>query len=446
MQQFHLIRPGLAVPLAVGVADGEVVHTPDHRAGARVNHRQIEREDPHALNRMTYHLPSAPFSPHHFGVAHALAAGRIPDADVSVSQDAHGTRSSLSFAAATASRARQLASVSSALACGSGAVNSSGTSSSSPGVSDTVVGCSSSRASGVGNEISSSNSSENSSRSSGAGTESPATGAASTAACTETSAPAQDRRKPAPCRDNCSAAQALQLLTPAVFSISKCPPVCRSEQRGDTPFLACPRRFEAIKAQRTDNDSSISRAIPVPPPRRHRLRLHSADCSPDSAGLRRSRAIPRLPLWPHGAISPSALSGQPARRTSPGQIRYPWRAVDQDGTVLDIFAQNRRNKAAARRFFRRLLKKTGAVPRVIVTDKLRSYSATHREAMPSTEHRSHKGLNNRAENSHQPTRQREHTMKASAPSAQRSGSCPHSVASHPTSGPAATPLTAVHRG
>ncbi|MFD3622326.1 IS6 family transposase [Streptomyces sp. NPDC058676] len=94
-----------------------------------------------------------------------------------------------------------------------------------------------------------------------------------------------------------------------------------------------------------------------------------------------------------------------------GQVRYLWRAVDQDGNVLDILVQNRRNKAAARRFFRRLLKKTGVVPRVIVTDKLRSYGAAHREIMPSVEHRSHKGLNNRAENSHQPTRQRERAMK-----------------------------------
>ncbi len=69
--------------------------------------------------------------------------------------------------------------------------------------------------------------------------------------------------------------------------------------------------------------------------------------------------------------------------------------------------QSRRDKAAARRFFRRLLKKT----RVFVTDKLRSYRAAHREVMPSVEHRSHKGLNNRAENSHQPTRQRERAMK-----------------------------------
>ena len=73
-----------------------------------------------------------------------------------------------------------------------------------------------------------------------------------------------------------------------------------------------------------------------------------------------------------------------------GDPKYLWRAVDQDGNVLDILVQNRRDKAAARRFFRRLLKKTRAVPRVIVTDKLRSYGAAHREVMPSVEHRSHK--------------------------------------------------------
>jgi len=61
--------------------------------------------------------------------------------------------------------------------------------------------------------------------------------------------------------------------------------------------------------------------------------------------------------------------------------------------------------------FRRLLKETGSVPRVVVTDKLRSHGAAHREVMPSVEHRSHQGLNSRAENSHQPTRQRERAMK-----------------------------------
>ncbi|WP_344500283.1 IS6 family transposase [Streptomyces enissocaesilis] len=115
-----------------------------------------------------------------------------------------------------------------------------------------------------------------------------------------------------------------------------------------------------------------------------------------------------------------------------GERKYLWRAVDQDGNVLDVLVQSRRHKAAARRFFRRLLRGIGAVPRVIVTDKLRSYRAAHREAMPSVERRSHKGLNNRAENSHQPTRQRERAMKGfrSTGGAQRflsafSGISPH---------------------
>jgi putative transposase len=115
-----------------------------------------------------------------------------------------------------------------------------------------------------------------------------------------------------------------------------------------------------------------------------------------------------------------------------GEQKYLWRAVDADGTVLDIPVQNRRDTAAARRFFRRLLKKTRMVPRVVVTDKLPSYGAAHREVMPSVEHRWHKGLNNRAENSHQPTRQRERAMKCirSAGGAQRflsefSGISPH---------------------
>jgi putative transposase len=84
-----------------------------------------------------------------------------------------------------------------------------------------------------------------------------------------------------------------------------------------------------------------------------------------------------------------------------GELKYLWRAVDQDGNVLDILVTNRRDTAAARRFFRKLLKGTEAVPRVVVTDKLRSYGAAHRQVMPSVEHRQSKYLNNRAENSHQ---------------------------------------------
>lgn len=122
-----------------------------------------------------------------------------------------------------------------------------------------------------------------------------------------------------------------------------------------------------------------------------------------------------------------------------GEQRYLWRAVEQDGNVLDILVQNRRDKAAARRFFRRLVKTTRSVPRVVVTDKLHSYGAAHREVMPSVEHRSHKGLNNRAENSHQRTRQRERAMKGFRSTGRGpSGSCPRSAPSHPTSDPDGT--------
>jgi putative transposase len=94
-----------------------------------------------------------------------------------------------------------------------------------------------------------------------------------------------------------------------------------------------------------------------------------------------------------------------------GKLHYLWRAVDQDGTVLDILVQSRRNKVAAKKFFRKLLKGCAYAPRVLITDKLGSYEAAHKEAIPSVEHRRHKRLNNRAENSHQPTRQRERTMR-----------------------------------
>jgi len=94
-----------------------------------------------------------------------------------------------------------------------------------------------------------------------------------------------------------------------------------------------------------------------------------------------------------------------------GMPHYLWRAVDQHGNVLDILVQKSRDKRAAKRFFRKLLKGLRYVPRVIITDKLGSYSAAKDEVMPSVEHRQHKGLNNRAENSHQPTRVREKVMR-----------------------------------
>src|ERR671933_206730 len=94
-----------------------------------------------------------------------------------------------------------------------------------------------------------------------------------------------------------------------------------------------------------------------------------------------------------------------------GKKHWLWRAVDQDGLVLDILVQSRRDKRAAKRLLRKLLKRQCRPPRVLITDKLGSYSAAKAEVMPSIEHRKHKGLNNRAENSHQPTRRRERQMK-----------------------------------
>ncbi|MCV6596712.1 MAG: IS6 family transposase [Mangrovicoccus sp.] len=93
-----------------------------------------------------------------------------------------------------------------------------------------------------------------------------------------------------------------------------------------------------------------------------------------------------------------------------GRKHWLWRAVDQDGFVLDVLVQSRRNARAARRLLAKLLKSHGQ-PRVMVTDKLRSYGAIRRELMPGVEHRSHKGLSNRAENSHLPLRRRERVMK-----------------------------------
>jgi putative transposase len=104
-----------------------------------------------------------------------------------------------------------------------------------------------------------------------------------------------------------------------------------------------------------------------------------------------------------------------------GRLQYLWRAVDQDGSVLDILVQPRRDKKAAARFFKRLLRGSRYVPRVVVTDKLASYVAPCAESLPNSVHRRDKGLNNRAENSHQSTRERERRMRGfkSAGHAQR---------------------------
>jgi putative transposase len=97
--------------------------------------------------------------------------------------------------------------------------------------------------------------------------------------------------------------------------------------------------------------------------------------------------------------------------TIAGKKHWLWRAVDQDGYDLDEIVQNRRNTKAAKRLLTRLLKKQGLAPKRMITDKLLSYGAAKRQVMPDVEHRAHKGLNNRAENSHVPLRKRERTMQ-----------------------------------
>jgi putative transposase len=94
-----------------------------------------------------------------------------------------------------------------------------------------------------------------------------------------------------------------------------------------------------------------------------------------------------------------------------GKQYYLWRAVDQDGEVVDVFLQARRDGAAAKRFFKRLLRSHGGEPRKIVTDKLRSYGVAHRELIPETIHSTQHYENNRAEQSHEATRLRERGMR-----------------------------------
>ena len=93
-----------------------------------------------------------------------------------------------------------------------------------------------------------------------------------------------------------------------------------------------------------------------------------------------------------------------------GKQHYLWRAVDQDGELVDVYLQAKRDGPAAKRFFKRLLRRHGEEPRKIVTDKLRSYGVAHRELMPDVFHSTERYENNRAEQSHEPTRVRERGM------------------------------------
>ncbi len=110
-----------------------------------------------------------------------------------------------------------------------------------------------------------------------------------------------------------------------------------------------------------------------------------------------------------------------------GRQQYLWRAVDQDGDVIDILVQSRRDRRAAARFFCKLLKGQGREPHRLITDKLRSYSAAHHTVMPSVIHSTQRYENNRAEVSHEPTRQRERQIRrfksAATPGSWYSASC-----------------------
>ena len=137
-----------------------------------------------------------------------------------------------------------------------------------------------------------------------------------------------------------------------------------------------------------------------------------------SPPMRRSGAGARSSARPLPAVCAAAVSSREQKWyfdevfiRIQGVQHYLWRAVDQEGGVLDILVQPRRDAKAAKRFFRRLMKGLQYVPRVIVTDKLRGCGVAQRKLLPKTEHRQSRFLNNRAENSHRPTRRRERQVQ-----------------------------------
>ena len=133
-----------------------------------------------------------------------------------------------------------------------------------------------------------------------------------------------------------------------------------------------------------------------------------------------------------------------------GKQHWLWRAVNKDGYILDEIVQTRRDTRAAKRLLTRLLKKQGCPPRRMITDKLGSYAGVKDQIMPAMEHRSHKGLNNRAENSHLPLQQRlngrcrafdlRQACSGSSPS-----SPPSAISSSPAPFPSLRPCHLLHR-
>jgi putative transposase len=144
------------------------------------------------------------------------------------------------------------------------------------------------------------------------------------------------------------------------------------------------------------------------------LRNHSRLVAEVWRNLRQASAVPHTAPW-------RSLASRRSLSLDQCQLQYLWRAVDQDGEVLDILVQPVRNRQAAKNFFRKLLQRLQYIPRGIITDKLGSCAAAKAEVFPGVEHIQDKRLNNRAENSHQPTRERERRMRGfkSAGHAQR---------------------------
>src|SRR5262249_40797956 len=148
-----------------------------------------------------------------------------------------------------------------------------------------------------------------------------------------------------------------------------------------------------------------------------------ADAYPQPTGSSICRSSPQAAFAERGTPFTTKLGGMwdEVFLTINGKRHDLWRAVDQDDNVQDILVQSRRNKKAAKKFFRKLLKGLQYVPRVIITEKLKSYGAAKREILRGVEHRQSRYLNNRCEHSHRPTRQREYRMQGfkSAGHAQR---------------------------
>ena len=181
------------------------------------------------------------------------------------------------------------------------------------------------------------------------------------------------------------------------------------KRHAELPWISIPARDHQPRRMAVPSIlCELSRCRRSPGPTRHHgvLRSNPALVHPVRFGIRSKAQASTGPAGRHMALGRGL-------RHHPGTAarHYLWRAVDQDGDVIDILVQSRRDRRAAKRFIRKLLKGQGSEPGWLVTDKLRSYRAAHREVMPSVVYSTERYENNRAEVSHQPTRQRERQMR-----------------------------------